>query len=173
MTFTLDLKHGSRSLPTLYPKAHWGWSMSKIELRGEKICCGQEISDGQTEESTDEQTDHYRAPTEWGHNNLNLPLHPLIPKIHSLVLSIEQLILYQQKFTILLTTHLLQLTLYMQKIWNSTWCLKQIWVKQKIMKPAKNLYNSCSVRKLFCFYIPTQELKHVKTYGRHMITFHA
>lgn len=43
----------------------------------------------------------------------------------------------------------------------------------KIMKPAKNLYNSCSVRKLFCFYIPTQELKHVKTYGRHMITFHA
>lgn len=90
--------------------------MSKIELRGEKICCGQEISDGQTEESTDEQTDHYTAPTEWGHNNLNLPLHPLIPKIHSLVLSIEQLILYQQKFTILLTTHLLQLTLYMQKI---------------------------------------------------------
>lgn len=170
MTFTLDLKHGSRSLPTLYPKAHWGWSMSKIELRGEKICCGQEILDGQMEGRTGKQTDHYKAPAEWGHNNQILPLQPLIPWIHSL-LCIKQLILYQQKFTILLTTHLLQLTLYMQKIWNSTWCLKQIWVKQKIMKPAKN--NSCSVRKLFCFYIPTQELKHVKTYGRHMITFHA
>lgn len=147
-------------------------SIQPLHLTIIQGCCTLFV-DGQTEESTDDQTDHYRASTEWGHNNLNLPLHPLIPRIHSLVLSIEQLILYQQKFTILLTTHLLQLTLYMQKIWNSTWCLKQIWVKQKIMKPAKNLYNSCSVRKLFCFYIPTQELKHVKTYGRHMITFHA
>lgn len=49
--------------------------MSPIGPRGENICFGQEISDGQTDVRTDEwmdrHTDHFWAPAEQGPNKSN------------------------------------------------------------------------------------------------------
>lgn len=49
--------------------------MSPVGPRGENICFGQEISDGQTDGRTDEwmdrHTDHFWAPAEQGPNKSN------------------------------------------------------------------------------------------------------
>lgn len=58
MTFTLDLKNWLKVTAHSFPKCTlWGWTISKIKPRGEKVCSGQLISDGQTDGRTERRTD--------------------------------------------------------------------------------------------------------------------
>lgn len=63
MTLTLYQEAWFKVIEHPFPKLKYG----QIRPRGEKISI-QVILDRQTDGMTDGQTDHYRAPAEWGPN---------------------------------------------------------------------------------------------------------